>query len=196
MTDLISIRLVTAAFLALALLTACAAKEPAEKRTDLSSPAISNEVEAMGTNAPPVFNEGVMADMDVEPDIRAERRRGQPETTVLEGESGYDEGIKLLGVSFLSAGYMLNFRYVVVDPDKSLQMFDRNVKPYLIHEKSGAKFLVPSPAKVGPLRATTKKPEKEKKYYIMFANPGRYVQQGDLVTVVVGEHRFEHITVQ
>jgi len=196
MSDYISIRRVITAVLALVLLTACAAMGPAEKKANLASPAINNEAEAMGSNMPPVFNEGMMAEGNVGQSLGAESARKTVETTVLEGEPGYEEGIKIMGVGFLSAGYMLNFRYVVVDPEKSLPMFDRNVIPYLIHEKSGAKFAVPNPAKVGPLRAITKKPEKETRYYIMFANPGRYVKQGDLVTVVVGEHRFEHLAVQ
>ena len=91
---------------------------------------------------------------------------------------------------------MLDFRYTVLEPEKAPPMFDRSAIPYLLHEKSGARFMVPNPAKVGPLRATTRKSEAGRRYYIMFANPGKYVQQGDLVTVVVGEHRFEHLTVK
>ena len=105
-------------------------------------------------------------------------------------------GIEIVGVRYLAAGYMLDFRYRVKDPEKSLPMFDRSTIPYLLHEKSGAKFMVPSPAKLGPFRATTKKAEIGKRYYMVFANPGRYVKQGDLVTVVLGEHRFEHLPVQ
>lgn len=105
-------------------------------------------------------------------------------------------GIKLLGIRYSAAGYMMDFRYTVLEPDKSGPMFNRAAIPFLLHEKSGAKFMVPNPAKVGPLRATTRKPEAGKRYYIMFANPGKYVQQGDLVTVVVGDHRFEHLKLQ
>lgn len=104
-------------------------------------------------------------------------------------------GIDITGIRLSAAGYMLDFRYVVDNPEQAGAMFDRNTIPYLVHEKSGAKFSVPSPAKVGPLRATTGKPESGRRYYIFFANPGRYVKAGDLVTVVMGEHEFRHLAV-
>jgi hypothetical protein len=104
-------------------------------------------------------------------------------------------GIKIIGVRHASAGYMLDFRYIVEEPIRARVMFDRATIPYLIHEASGARFMVPNPAKVGPLRATTREPKVGKHYYIFFANPGRYVKLGDLVTVVVGKRRFEHLVV-
>jgi hypothetical protein len=105
-------------------------------------------------------------------------------------------GIKIIGVRQASAGYMLDFRYIVEEPIRARVMFDHESTPYLIHEASGARFMVPNPAKVGPLRATTKEPEVGKRYFIFFANPGRYVKPGDLVTVVIGERRFEHLAVR
>lgn len=105
-------------------------------------------------------------------------------------------GIRIIGVRQASAGYMLDFRYVVEEPLRAGALFDRAVIPYLIHEASGARFMVPNPAKVGPLRATSKEPTVGKQYYIFFANPGRYVKPGDQVTVVVGRHRFEHLAVR
>lgn len=105
-------------------------------------------------------------------------------------------GIKIIGVRQASAGYMLDFRYIVEEPIRAQVMFDHATIPYLIHEASGARFMVPNPAKVGPLRATTKEPEVGKHYYIFFANPNRYVKSGDLVTVVLGKRRFEHLVVR
>lgn len=105
-------------------------------------------------------------------------------------------GIKIIGVRQASAGYMLDFRYIVEEPVRAQVMFDHATIPHLVHEASGARFMVPNAAKVGPLRATTKEPMAGKHYYIFFANPGRYVKSGDLVTVVVGKRRFEHLVVR
>jgi hypothetical protein len=105
-------------------------------------------------------------------------------------------GVKVVGLRLTSAGYMLDFRYRVTEPEKSPPLFDRSVVPYLIHEESGRKFAVPAPAKVGPLRATTRKPEAGRIYFIFFANPGRFVKEGERMTVVVGDHRFKNLTVQ
>ena len=95
-------------------------------------------------------------------------------------------GIDILGVQQASAGYMLDFRFLVLDPDKAAPLFDRATKPYLLDETSGMRFGVPNPPKVGPLR-TTYPPKEGRRYFIFFANPGRFVKPGQKVTVVVGD---------
>lgn len=105
-------------------------------------------------------------------------------------------GIEVESLRLSAANYMLDFRYRAVDPERASILFDRQVKPYLIHENTGAKFLIPAPAKVGPLRQTTNKPVAGKSYFMMFANPGQYVKAGDKVTVVIGDFRLEHLTVE
>lgn len=105
-------------------------------------------------------------------------------------------GLKLTGVQLSSGGYMLDFRYIVEDPALAAPMIDRALIPYLIHEASGARFAVPSPAKVGPLRQMPRQLEAGKQYFILFANPGQYVKAGDLVSVVIGKYRFEHLSVE
>jgi hypothetical protein len=105
-------------------------------------------------------------------------------------------GIEIIGIRLSAAGYMLDFRYRAVDPERAAILFDRKTKPYLIHEGTGARFLVPAPAKVGPLRQTTNKPEAGRSYFMMFANPSRYVKAGDRVTIVFGDYRMEHLKVQ
>lgn len=104
-------------------------------------------------------------------------------------------GITVLGIIPSSGGYMLDFRYRVDEPDKSGPMFVRKTIPYLIHEETGAKYMVPAPAKIGPMRQTTRKPVADNHYFIFFANPGKAVKPGDLVTVVVGAYRFPHLKV-
>lgn len=139
----------------------------------------------MTSPPPPPAEAGMeMENTPAEADLKAER---SPEQKT---------GIKIIGVRQASAGYMLDFRYIVEEPIRAQVMFDHTTIPYLIHEASGARFMVPNAAKVGPLRATTKEPKEGKHYYIFFANPGRYVKSGDLVTVVMGKRSFEHLVVR
>lgn len=105
-------------------------------------------------------------------------------------------GIEIIAIRLSAAGYMLDLRYRAVDPERATILFDRKTKPYLIHETTGARFLIPAPTKIGPLRQTTNKPVAGKQYFMMFANPGHYVKAGDKVTVVFGDYRLEHLIVE
>ena len=107
-------------------------------------------------------------------------------------------GIRIEAIRLSAGGYMLDFRYRVIDPDKAVLLTDPKIKPYLIDEASGARFMVPSGGKVGPLRSSFKSgaPEPGRIYFILFANPGKYVKQGNKVTVVIGDFKVENLTVQ
>ncbi len=104
-------------------------------------------------------------------------------------------GIKIIGIRQTAAGYMLDFRYRVTDPEKALPLFARKIKPYIIEQSSGAKFAVPNPPKTGPLR-TSDPPQAGRIYFIFFGNPGKYVKPGDKVTVVIGDFRAEDLVVE
>lgn len=105
-------------------------------------------------------------------------------------------GIKVEGIRRSAAGYMLDFRFQVVDPEKAKPIMNRSIKPYVIDEASGAKFVIPSSPKVGPMRQTARQAEAGRSYWLLFANPGRYIKPDRLVTVVVGDVRLEHLVVQ
>jgi hypothetical protein len=97
-------------------------------------------------------------------------------------------GIEVQSLSLSAADYMLDFRYTVTDPEKAEGIFKRSIKPYLVDIETGAKFIVPSPPKVGPLRQTTRRPEIGKIYYMMFANPGKFLTKGKAVDIVIGDY--------
>ena len=105
-------------------------------------------------------------------------------------------GIEVVGLTASAAGYLLDFRYRITDPEKASSFMDRQAKPYLVDEATGAKLFVPSPPKVGPLRQTTRQPRTDRTYAVLFANPGRFLAAGDRVTLVVGECRLENVIVQ
>lgn len=104
-------------------------------------------------------------------------------------------GIESHGVRLTSAGYMLDFRYRVHDAAKAAVLLDRRTKAYVVVEKSDAKLGVPVSAKIGALRSSTKHVKEERNYFIMFSNPGRHVQAGDRVKVVIGDLVTEPFTV-
>ena len=106
-------------------------------------------------------------------------------------------GIEIQGIGLTAAGYMLDFRYRIVDPDKAAAITDPKLKPYLIDQTSGAKFIVPNPPKIGPLRQTSRsgKPEAGRTYFIVFGNPGQYIKQGSKVSVVIGDFKAEDLIV-
>lgn len=95
-------------------------------------------------------------------------------------------GIEVIGVHQTSAGYMLQFRYRVLDPKAAKSLFDRKIKPYLIDTATGAKVIVPSPDKVGQLR-NVNAPETGRTYWMLFANPAKMIKTGSQVSVHIGD---------
>jgi hypothetical protein len=104
-------------------------------------------------------------------------------------------GIQIIGIRLSAAGFMLDFRYRVIDAEKAAPLFVRATKPYLIDQETGAKFAVPNPPKTGPLR-TSDPPQQGRTYWMFFGNPGRYVKAGNKVTVVIGDFKAENLTVE
>ena len=105
-------------------------------------------------------------------------------------------GVEIQSVRLTAAEYMLDFRYRVLDADKAAPILDRHIKPHVIVERSGAKLQVPISSKLGPLRQAQTHPQAGRNYYAFFANPGRHVKRGDLITIVVGDFTVEHLAVE
>jgi len=110
-------------------------------------------------------------------------------------------GIRLIGIRPSAAGYVLDFRYEVLDPERATPILQRKYSrnPHLIVEKSGAVLRVPFSPKVGSMRQsvrTANQIKPGKRYFMLFANPGKHVESGDQVTIVIGEFRAEHVVVQ
>lgn len=104
-------------------------------------------------------------------------------------------GIEILGLRSTAADYLLDFRYRVIDVEKALPLFRRKSRPQLIDQSSGATMGVYSSPKTGPLR-TTNMPKENRNYTILFANPGRYIEAGNKVTIVIDDFRVENLTVR
>jgi hypothetical protein len=106
-------------------------------------------------------------------------------------------GVKVEGVRLSAAGYMLDFRYRVVDADKARALFERKARPLLVDAATGLQLGVPNAPKLGQLRATGPRNVKENRTYSMlFANPGRHVERGTTLAFVIGEARIDGLTVE
>lgn len=104
-------------------------------------------------------------------------------------------GVRPISIQLTAAEYMLDFRYKVVDREKAAAIINRDVRPYLIIEKTGTKLQVPESNKIGSLRQTTQFAHPNRNYFMLFVNPGRLVKAGDKVTIVAGDFKLEHVTV-
>lgn len=105
-----------------------------------------------------------------------------------------DWGIKVESARLSAAGYMVDFRFRVLDAAKAAQIFNRKIMPHMIDQTTGATFIVPAPPKVGQLRSSGNIQE-GKIYFIFFANPAKYVKSGNKITVEVGDFKVQDIVV-
>ena len=94
-------------------------------------------------------------------------------------------GVEIIGVKPVSSGFMLAFRYRVLDPTKAKVLNDRHSKAYLRDDATGTVLSVPAMENVGELR-TGAAPQPDRTYFMIFGNPGRLVKSGSRVTVVAG----------
>lgn len=104
-------------------------------------------------------------------------------------------GLNVLGVRAVSSGYMLKFSYEVTDPDKAKAIFDQKLVPYLIDQRSGARLGVPALENVGELRQVGT-PVANRTYFVIFGNPGKRVQPGNEVSIVIGSFRADGVIVE
>jgi hypothetical protein len=104
-------------------------------------------------------------------------------------------GVDIEGVRTASSGYMLVFRYRVLDAEKAKSLNDKATRPYLIDEATGIRMAVPAMENVGELRQSSE-PEVGRSYYIVFGNPGRTVRPGNRVSVVIGGFQVDGIVVK
>jgi hypothetical protein len=104
-------------------------------------------------------------------------------------------GVEVEGMELTAGGYMLNFRYKVLDAQKAAPLFVRRTKPVLTDERSGEHFQVPVGPTTGALR-NSNNPQEGRTYFMFFANPGHYLKKYDLVTVTIGEFSVSNIVVK
>ena len=131
------------------------------------------------------------SDKTVETNVKAELVRHPRQNTYMKRQWG----VEVLYVQQTAGGYMLEFRYKVLDPEKAAPLFIRQTKPMLTHVESGTKLIVPTPAKTGALR-NSNPPLADHTYWMFFANPGKLVKIGEHVNIQIGDFVAEGLVVQ
>lgn len=107
-------------------------------------------------------------------------------------------GIRIAGLQLSAAGSMLDFRYRVIDARKAAPILDPKMQPYLLDEARGARLGVPVTPVLGRIRQTSRnnKIHTDRTYFIMFGNPGKALQSGDKVTLLLGQLKITDLTVR
>jgi hypothetical protein len=107
-------------------------------------------------------------------------------------------GIKVEGLHLTAAGSMLDFRYRVLDSQKAAPFLNGKIQPYLLDEARSAKLGVPNTPTLGRIRQTSRNGviHTDRSYFIMFGNPGKALQSGDKVTLLLGQVKITDLTVQ
>lgn len=107
-------------------------------------------------------------------------------------------GIKVEGLRLTAAGSMLDFRYRVLDAQKAAPFLNGKVQPYLVDEVRSARLGVPDTPTLGRIRQTSRNNviHTDRSYFIMFGNPGKALQSGDKVSLLLGPVKVTELTVQ
>ena len=142
-----------------------------------------------------IFFGAAVAEVGVEPEVANKATASVSNWHVRNGmRIQRNWGVDVIGVRSAANGFMLAFRYRVVDVEKAKLLNDKRSKAYLIDEATGNVLGIPIMEKMGELRQKTP-PERNRNYFIMFGNPGKLVKSGSRVSVVVGEFRIEGLVV-
>ncbi len=104
-------------------------------------------------------------------------------------------GVEVMSIRLTANDHMIDYRYRVLNADKAADLFERQIKPLLVHQDSGKVLAVPETAKLGPLR-TSNAPKEGRIYWMFFGNTGNLVKAGDRVSVVIGDFLIEDLIVE
>ena len=107
-------------------------------------------------------------------------------------------GVDIVGVRLSAEDYVVDLRYRVFDAAKAAPLQDRGVRPVLVRQ-DGERFYIPTKPLVGTLRQTRRNNapiDTSRTYFMLFANPDRKLQQGDVVALYLGDARAESLVVQ
>jgi hypothetical protein len=120
-----------------------------------------------------------------------------PEASPKVEPAGLEEqwGVKVVAIRSTARGLYLDFRYRVVDSEKASLLFDRDTKPYLVDEATGASSSLASAPKLGTLR-TKGIPKADREYFMIFGSLNGLIKKGSKVTVVVGDFKARNLIVE
>lgn len=111
-------------------------------------------------------------------------------------DMGKDWGVEPVHARVTANGYMIEFRYKIVDPEKALILSDRKDFPYMISLKSRAKLSVPYFPTVGYVKSNRSFLHKGRNYSALFSNENKHMKRGDKVKIQVKDQISGEITLQ
>jgi hypothetical protein len=105
-------------------------------------------------------------------------------------------GIEPVSIRTTAGGYLLDFRYRVVDAVKAAPLFQPDIKPVLVDAATGKSMAMSHDDKLGALRASSRsEPVNGKEYYVLFSNKGA-LQKGSKASVAMGHYVISGLVVQ
>lgn len=111
-------------------------------------------------------------------------------------EAVEDPGIRVESLRLTAADYMIDLRFRVTDPERAAPFFSRRTELQLVDPVSGARLAVPNTPKLGRLRQVARKDMPDRSYFVLFANPGRFLKAGSQVNLVAGDTHIARLTVE
>ena len=123
----------------------------------------------------------------------------QAKTSAQTTEKSLEEtwGIRAESVRLSANGFMVDFRYRVIDSGKASALLkEKKSKPRLVDKASGAELSIPELEKVGAMRTSFKNMVRNKVYFMMFANSKGLVKRGSKVAVIIGDFKADDLIVR
>ena len=101
-----------------------------------------------------------------------------------------ETGIRVLRVAMTSGTGMVDFQYLILDPNKSLKVHDGEEPPQLIDKASGRVIATPFHEHANREHHTGVT------YHEIFMNGGGLLKHGSKITIIVGDSKLENLIVQ
>ena len=101
-----------------------------------------------------------------------------------------ETGVRVLRLVSTAAGGMIDFQYQIADPDKALVLHDDANPPMIVSDKAQwtiSRTLHEHGFEVQQTGLT---------YHILIINEGGKIQQGDKVTLEIGDAKLENIVIE
>ena len=108
-------------------------------------------------------------------------------------QSAFEEatGVRVTLVAVTGQGGLIDLRYQVIDPDKAAIVHDPEKPPTIVDEATGQAF-----DKLWMQHGHSGELDPGATYYLILVNPQGGVKSGDLVSVLIGNFRLEHVRVK
>lgn len=107
-----------------------------------------------------------------------------------------ESGIQVDSLRLTAADYMLDLRFRITDPERAGPFFERNSTFQLVDEATGTRLEVPNTPKLGRLRQVARRDMGGRSYFMLFANPGRFIKPGTQMTLVIGDMKLRNLQVE